>query len=57
MVPAAYKNLINPWQSESEIRAQTKFLDRMFFTIKLAPEDFIKMALLDKPDWDWSKPK
>jgi hypothetical protein len=42
MVPDSFKNLINPWQTESEIRAQVKFLHRMFLKLRLSQEEFVK---------------
>lgn len=57
MVPTIYRNVINPWQTVSEIRAAVKHLDKMFFKLNYSDEKLAEILLLNKPDWDWSKPK
>ncbi len=52
-----YRNVINPWQTPSEIKAGERHLDRMFFKLGYSEELLTKILLLDRPDWDWSKPK
>lgn len=51
-----YRNVICPWQTMSEIKAQVKFLRKMEFT--LIKEGWTKERLdsllgLDKPDHKW----
>lgn len=57
MVPSIYRNVINPWQTPSEIKAGVKHLDKMLFKLSYPEDKLIEILLLNKPDWDWSKPK
>lgn len=50
-VPPDYRNVICPWQTPREIRAQSKFLDRMFR--KLDPFERRELLRLDSSDRVW----
>ncbi len=51
MVPEKYRNVICPWQTHSEIKAQSKTLDKVFAKMDQARAE--RLLGLDRPDRKW----
>ena len=51
MVPEKYRNVICPWQTQSEIKAQSKTLDKIFAKMDQARAE--RLLGLDQPDRKW----
>lgn len=50
-VDQMYRNVLNPWQTTSEIRSQTKFLNRLVGG--LTEEERNGLLRLGGPDREW----
>ena len=55
-VPVRYRNVINPWQTQSEIKSAVKFIDKMISFIRDRRE-VPHLLGHDRPLRDWSKPR
>lgn len=50
-----YRNVLCPWQTESELKSQQKTLDKMLARLQLSEEEEARLLLLDRPDWEWKR--
>jgi hypothetical protein len=52
-VSSKFRNVLCPWQTERELRSQSKTIERMLKKLKLTEEEERKLLRLDLPDRVW----
>lgn len=51
LIPARYRNILNPWQTKRELRSQIKTLDKILK--KLTDDERAPLTRELEPDRDW----